>query len=187
MVDTPEKTNGVEGLVPEQNPLQFRWSLYHNGPKKQGQWAKPKYVYSFSTIGNFWCLFNNLSTPSALTPGSDFHLFKGEIAPEWEDPMNQGGGVFALNLNPQEKDILDMIWFQVIFQVIGNNFDGLDELIRGVVASVRPKKSRVQLWIQAEDDQEIRAIGNIFKECCYKRPVTYCWFDKDKRRGQMII
>jgi len=186
MVDTSEKTTDVEEVVAEQHPLQFRWSLYHNGPKKQGQWAKPKYVYSFSTIGNFWCLFNNLSTPSNLTPGSDFHLFKGEIAPEWEDPMNAGGGLFVLNLSPQEKDILDMIWFQVIFQVIGNNFDGLDELIRGVVASVRPKKSRVQLWIQARDEKEIRAIGDIFKECCNKRPVTYSSFDKDKRR-QMII
>jgi len=153
------------------------------GQKKQAQWYKPKYVCSFETVGEFWRLFNNLCTPSALTAGSDLHLFKGSIAPEWEDPMNQGGGQWQLQFQPGDKETLDTNWFHVILTVIGNNFEGLDELICGVVASVRPRKNRLQLWIRAQKEEEIRKIGGIFKMCCNNRPVQFSPFEKEKRGG----
>merc|ERR1719273_287930 len=106
--------------TPEEYPLQYRWTLWHNAPKKQATWAKPKYVCAFSTVGDFWRLFNNLSTPSALTVGSDLHLFKGSIEPEWEHDMNKGGGQWTLNLAQAEGQIFefDTDWFHVILTII---------------------------------------------------------------------
>merc|ERR1719373_998505 len=90
----------------EEFPLQYRWTLWHNAPKKQAVWSKPKYVCAFSTVGDFWRLFNNLNTPSTMVPGSDLHLFKGSVEPEWEHELNKGGGMWTLNLSGQEGPIL---------------------------------------------------------------------------------
>jgi len=182
-IDSNEQANNG---CNEQYPLQYSWALWHNGPKKQAQWAKPKYVCSFATVGQFWRIFNNLSTPSSLTVGSDFHLFKDNITPEWEDPANQGGGQWQIYFEPPDKATLDTNWFHIILTVIGNNFEGLDNLICGVVASVRLRKNRLQLWIRAQEDKDIRKIGRIFKTCCNDRPVQYTAFDKEKL-GSMTI
>jgi hypothetical protein len=36
-------------------------------------------------------LFNNLVPPSQLPAGSNYHLFKGDVRPEWEDQYNEKG------------------------------------------------------------------------------------------------
>merc|ERR1711972_1020475 len=84
---------------------------------------KPKYVCDFSTVGDFWRLFNNLTTPSNLPPGSDLHLFKGSIEPEWEHPLNKGGGIWTVNLKFDDTNYFDLNWFHTILTMVGNNFE----------------------------------------------------------------
>ena len=94
-----------------QLPLQFKWTLWYNGPSKTWKDKKVKRIGSFATVPYFWRLFNNICTPSQLHPGSDYHLFKGTIKPEWEDPFNQNGGSITYRFNGISQKDMDRAWF----------------------------------------------------------------------------
>lgn len=42
-------------------------------------------VYSFDTVEDFWCLFNNMAPVGTLPDGMDLYCFKEGIDPKWED------------------------------------------------------------------------------------------------------
>eukprot|EP00493_Phyllostaurus_siculus_P000233 UN00235 len=102
-----------------------------------GKWEKRyQEVSDFSTVQEFWKLFSHLLAPSKLRSGSDYHLFKKGIEPEWEHPKHVGGG--AWTLRSQSKDSgqqADYIWFQTLLALVGNSYDK-GEFVTGVVVSV---------------------------------------------------
>ena len=103
------KLNGDEGGSNEIDgsnvklPLQYTWTLWHTAPKTGGGWsANYKQIAQFSTVNEFWQLFNNISPPSLLDPGSSYHLFKGQVKPAWEDKFNANGGAWAFRFAPNK-------------------------------------------------------------------------------------
>lgn len=78
------------------HPLQHQWTFFYNPPQKpaaNGEWSSNvKPVTDFSSVEDFWRLFNALKSPSQLTVGSNYHMFKKGIQPEWEDNENKRGG-----------------------------------------------------------------------------------------------
>merc|ERR1719204_2230999 len=133
-------------------PLHDVWTLWYNGPKsapEKHQWMKRfKKITNFDTVQDFWRLFNNLSPPSVLSPGSDFHLFKEGITPEWEHPKNEGGGSWTCRMHIKDPNAIDQAWFQLALALIGNNFvDGAH--ITGLVISVRKSNARLSIWTSA--------------------------------------
>lgn len=42
-------------------------------------------------------VFNYIPQPSQIAPKADFFIFKEGIKPEWEDPMNESGGVWQVS------------------------------------------------------------------------------------------
>ena len=73
----------------QKHPLEHTWTLWFdnpNGRQKQATWGQTlRSVYTFNTVEDFWCLYNNILTPSRLIMGTDFHLYKEGIEPTWED------------------------------------------------------------------------------------------------------
>ena len=74
----------------QKHPLEHTWTLWYDNPKGQGQgqatWGQTlRSVYTFNTIEDFWCLYNNVLAPSRLAMGTEIHLFKEGIEPKWED------------------------------------------------------------------------------------------------------
>ncbi|POM79562.1 Eukaryotic initiation factor 4E, partial [Phytophthora palmivora] len=90
--------------VATKHPLQNRWVLWYDNPKKRHStesWEENlKNVYTFSTVEDFWCLYNNILAPTKLSIGSNYHLFKEGIRPMWEDPINAKGGKWIFT-NPR--------------------------------------------------------------------------------------
>jgi len=78
------------------HPLQNKWTLWFDNPGKksnQSNWsANLKSVITLDNVEDFWGVYNNIQKASQLNLGSNFHLFKEGIRPEWEDPVNQKGG-----------------------------------------------------------------------------------------------
>jgi translation initiation factor 4E len=70
----------------QRHPLEHRWTYFYNPPNKaaaDGSWSSNvKAVSTFSTVEDFWCLVNALKSPSQLTIGSNYHMFKEGIQPE---------------------------------------------------------------------------------------------------------
>jgi translation initiation factor 4E len=57
---------------------------------------------TFSTVEEFWQIYNNVKPASQLAIGSNYHIFMEGVEPMWEDPGNSKGGKFVLTM--QKKD-----------------------------------------------------------------------------------
>eukprot|EP01024_Parvocaulis_polyphysoides_P046810 TRINITY_DN44282_c0_g1_i1.p1 TRINITY_DN44282_c0_g1~~TRINITY_DN44282_c0_g1_i1.p1 ORF type:complete len:243 (-),score=31.00 TRINITY_DN44282_c0_g1_i1:251-979(-) len=161
---TPEKTvreeaeekaakEEVKEKPPTRHPLEHRWTLWFDNKSKGGRskdsWgATLNTVYSFGTVEEFWCLYNNIQTPGKLSPSADLHLFKEGIKPAWEDPTNEKGGSWTLSVpgkGTEGKNQLDKWWLDSLLALIGEQFTEAGEIC-GVSANVRTKNDRITLW-----------------------------------------
>jgi translation initiation factor 4E len=121
-------------------------------------------VYTFNTVEDFWCLYNNILAPSRLIMGTDFHLFKEGIEPKWEDAKCAKGGKWTYCF-PKSKEVeaLDENWLNVLLAMIGEQFCEPSEIC-GAVISVRGKQHRIALWTRsASNEADQMAIGRHFK------------------------
>ena len=87
----------------------YVYTLSHNEKKKQSKKGRHNEyilheVYSFDTVEDFWCMYNNIYKVEEIMPNTDYMLFKKGVRPEWEDPHNRDGGKWVVTL-PIEEDM----------------------------------------------------------------------------------
>lgn len=147
--------------------LQNNWTLWFDQPKKkksgifsQAEWNESmEKVYSFDTVEDFWCLFNNLLPVSNLESGASYNMFKEGISPQWEDKANEGGGRWYLTLKNRDRDQVDQLWLYMVLGLIGEQIDDQSQIC-GVVISPRRDEMRISLWTRnAHNAQAQKAIG----------------------------
>ncbi|EIN08991.1 translation initiation factor eIF4e [Punctularia strigosozonata HHB-11173 SS5] len=177
LVEDP-KTPGLK-VKPREHPLENRWTIYHDqksgfppasaGGEQQppsahpgfgpGSVEKGEYEAGLTVIGEnidtvemFCRYFNWLKPPSKLEKNSNYHLFKANIKPMWEDPANANGGKWVLTMknNPQ---LLDRCWSWLAMALVGEELDEGDEIC-GAVVSLRSKVDRIQVWTRGKEDVE---------------------------------
>jgi len=148
--------------------LENTWTLWFdnpNGRQKQTTWGQTlRSVYTFNTVEDFWCLYNNILSPSKLIMGTDFHLFKEGIEPKWEDDTCAKGGKWTYYVPKQtDADSLDESWLNLLLFMIGEQFSAPGEIC-GAVVSVRQKQHRIALWTKtASNEAEQVSVGRHFK------------------------
>jgi len=170
----PKSSTAGDAAVPTavggetKHPLENAWTLWFDNPQamkgsKSSNWGNSmRTVYTFATVEEFWCLYNNIITPSHLTHGVDFHCFKEGVKPKWEDPRCINGGEWKLSV--LRKD-LDTFWLHSLLAIIGEQLPH-SELVLGVGISVRDKgRDRVVLWTdQADQESEQIALARAWKD-----------------------
>eukprot|EP00736_Rhodelphis_marinus_P003099 Rmarinus@m.16315 len=179
----------------KKHPLHTNWSLWFDRADKKvnaNQWRDCiKKVKTVDTVEDFWCLFNNIPTPSKLSMGSNFHFFREGIEPSWEDKANEGGGKWVVSLpRPRRDDIMDECWTNLLLSLIGENFED-GELICGAVISLRKQNDRISLWTNngphSEPQREIQErIGRHLRAVMRVPPtevLTYQIHSDSKRRN----
>ncbi len=62
-----------------------------------------------------------------MQSGVDFHLFKENIEPKWEDPMCEGGGKWTVLVpkGPDSKAKLDTYWLNTVRYGLGGRAVGV--------------------------------------------------------------
>lgn len=153
------------------HPLHATWTMWYNPASSRSSskaWTNNvREIWSFSTVEDFWRLFNNLVPPSRLPCGSNYHMFKKGVQPEWEDPANTNGGkwlVILPNKGEEAGKKFDEAWMWIVLALIGEFFDDSD-FISGVVISPRAKNNRIALWTTiAKNEEVVKRIGSIFKQ-----------------------
>jgi len=105
---------------------------------------------SFSTIEQFWHVYNHLVRPNDLQRTTDYHIFKDGIKPTWEDPANEKGGKWMIRL---KKGLASRYWEDVILAIIGEQFD-VGQEICGAVVSVRTSEDIISIWNKSSDNSE---------------------------------
>lgn len=165
----PQERNG-EPDFSKKHPLEYKWTLWFDNPKgtqNQNNWGQTlRAVYTFDTVEDFWCLYNNIKPPSWLGPGTDFHLFKEGIEPKWEDPTCESGGKWTVLVpkGPNAKQVLDTYWLNALLACIGEQFTEGEEIC-GVVVNVRAKQDRLCMWTKSASNEAAQvSIGKQLKQ-----------------------
>jgi hypothetical protein len=129
----------------------------------------------FSSVPEFWNLFNHLPLPSqvffdgeskkkvgpSLKTVEEYSLFKKNIEPEWTDPQNITGGEWYCR-QYFEPENLDLYWSNLVFGVVGEVIeDGVDveqslaDHINGVRVVDKSRGSyplyRLEIWLNTRD------------------------------------
>ena len=94
---------------------------------------------------------------------SDYHVFRNDVRPEWEDEANAKGGKWSFQLRGKGADI-DELWLRTLLAVIGETIDEDDSQINGVVLSIRKGGNKFALWTKSEDKEPLLRIGGKFKQ-----------------------
>nr|QIA97562.1 eukaryotic inititaion factor 4e [Celmisia lyallii] len=153
------------GTAVVQHPLEHSWTFWFDNPSdksKQATWGSSmRPIYTFSTVEEFWSLYNNIHRPGKLAPGADFYCFKNKIEPKWEDPVCSNGGKWTMTFS---KGKSDTCWLYTLLAMIGEQFDHGDDIC-GVVVNVRVRQEKVSLWTKnAANESAQMSIGKQWKE-----------------------
>lgn len=142
----------------DKHALEHKWTLWFDNPsgkQKQDSWGSSlRSVYTFDTVEDFWCLYNNIKPPSWVGSGADFHLFKKGIEPKWEDPRCEHGGKWTVLVpkGPSGKQTLDTYWLNAMMACIGEQFTEGDEIC-GIVVNVRARQDRLCMWTKTASNE----------------------------------
>jgi len=155
------------------HPLENEWSFWYDkrqNASKRTRGEKDQYesnlvvVGTFATVEDFWRYYNHMAKPSQLANNANYHLFKKDIKPMWEDKANSNGGKWIINLKPTQRDLLDIYWENVVLSLIGETLDGGNE-ITGAVCSRRKTADRIAIWNRTRNDEAfILSLGNGLKK-----------------------
>jgi len=150
------------------HPLQNTWTLWFYKNDRSKDWSdNQKAVIDFSTVEDFWALFNHIEEVAKLNVGCDYSLFKRGVKPMWEDKHNRDGGRWLINLDRKQRaPELNKFWLEIMLLMIGEAFgEAYGKYVCGAVVSVRPKNDKIGVWLgSANDEQAITHIGRKIKE-----------------------
>lgn len=162
--DGSAETNGTL----QTHALQHSWCVwvlqFNQSSKDKDSWQSSQMrIGQFSTVEDFWRLFNNLKRPSKLGT-VDFSFFKKEVVPDWDDETCIRGGRWLAKLEGFKPRDLDDLWLSVILTVIGEGFGEAGHLISGVVVASRRKDSKIALWLSDQSDEAVGTVGEAFQK-----------------------
>lgn len=183
-MESESETNLPLDQIQAALPLEHAWTFWFDNPSaksKQAAWGSSiRPVYTFSTVQDFWSLYNNIRHPSNLMIGSDLYCFKEKIEPKWEDPVCADGGKWTVNCSRGKSDIL---WLYTLLALIGEQFDYGDEIC-GAVVNVRKNQERISIWTKNAANEAVQmSIGKQWKEFLdYNESIGFIVHDDAKKQ-----
>ncbi|XP_063689788.1 eukaryotic translation initiation factor 4E-like isoform X2 [Bolinopsis microptera] len=149
--------------APKKHPLENAWTLWFFKEEKDKDWIECyKKVASFTTVEDFWALYNFIMPPSKLAVKCEYSVFKEGIQPMWEDKRNLKGGrwVYAA----QKTMSLDKQWMEMLMSMAGEQFDEYSNEVNGVVLQRRARNDRLAIWVADTNNlNSVQSIGLKFK------------------------
>ncbi|XP_010670949.2 eukaryotic translation initiation factor [Beta vulgaris subsp. vulgaris] len=182
VVVAPPANDAEEGTK-QSHKLERKWAFWFDTtkPKQGAAWGSTlKKAYTFDTVEEFWCLYDQIFKPSKLTGNADFHLFKAGVEPKWEDPECANGGKWTVS--GSRKTNLDGMWLETLMALIGEQFDEADDIC-GVVVSARQRGDKLSLWTRNATNEAVQmSIGRKWKEIIdVTDKISYSFHDDAKK------
>jgi len=146
-----EDIDEKDELLKKDLPLRYTWAIWEqimqSSDGKAAQYSDATHkVASYSTVQDFWKLWNHMPQPSELLEqkrmvreqSDGLHvidaimIFRENIRPEWEDKMNANGGHFQFQLKPNiGGGQIDEYWNNLVLGMVGATIDP-SHMITGV-------------------------------------------------------
>eukprot|EP01120_Amphizonella_sp_Union-15-10_P000405 TRINITY_DN1040_c0_g1_i2.p1 TRINITY_DN1040_c0_g1~~TRINITY_DN1040_c0_g1_i2.p1 ORF type:complete len:238 (-),score=48.99 TRINITY_DN1040_c0_g1_i2:117-770(-) len=163
------------------HPLESEWTLWYDrraSTSSRAKGEKDSYeanlqeVGTFGSVEDFWRYFNHIAKPSQLTINSNYHLFKKGVKPLWEDQNNVNGGKWVIELKSDAKQILDILWQNIILSLIGETLELEDSNeLCGCVFSRRKMADRIAIWNRSKINKKfIDHLGNEIRQLILLHP-----------------
>ncbi|KAL5327818.1 hypothetical protein ACEPPN_005524 [Leptodophora sp. 'Broadleaf-Isolate-01'] len=146
---SPEGANRDENKKPTPSGEDEQITVFHDKDNFNGDnWNDLlKEVITFNSVEEFWGVYNNIAPVSELALKSDYHLFKENVRPEWEDPQNKHGGKWSYQFKEKRNVPIDDLWLHVMLSAIGETLEDEDDgELMGVVVNVRKGFYRIGVW-----------------------------------------
>ncbi|EQL03123.1 eukaryotic translation initiation factor 4E-4 [Ophiocordyceps sinensis CO18] len=155
------------------HPLKDVWSFWYRPPisKAHGYIEYENTLHGIATVKtaeDFWRIYSHLKRPSFLPVVSDYHLFKKDIRPIWEDEVNRKGGKWVVRM---KKGVADRYWEDLLLSLIGNQFGDAGEDVCGVVLSMRNGEDILSIWTRTDGGRVLK-IREIMKHVLNFPPNT---------------
>ena len=124
------------------------WSLFFVKMDKQKDWKDNMYkVYDIDSIETFWCIMHHMKPVSNLPYGSDYYLFRENIQPMWEHPLNKNGGIWVISSHKSRRHThLNEMWMEVLMFLVGEVMDKDSDEICGVSINIRGNFDKISVW-----------------------------------------
>ncbi|KAK1379737.1 mRNA cap-binding protein [Heracleum sosnowskyi] len=177
-----EETTEIQTQQP--NLLDNKWAFWFDNqskPKVGAAWGSSlRQAFTFDSIQDFWCLYDQVFKPSKLPEKADYHLFRAGVEPKWEDPACANGGKWTVISS--NKDGLETMWLETLMALIGEQFEEAEEIC-GVVVSVRQRQDKIALWTRNAANEAVQmSIGRKWKEILdITDKISYSFHDDSKR------
>lgn len=150
------------------HPLNSRWTLWYTKPQvnKSENWSdllKP--VITFSTVEEFWGIYNSIPAANELPIKSDYHFFKEGIRPEWEDEQNAKGGKWSFSFHNKRDatPVINELWLRGLLAVLGETIEDDENEVNGIVLNIKAKFYRVGVWTKDCDNAKLKTSGERLK------------------------
>jgi len=162
----PSPSPTLDLALDTKHPLQNQWTLWYYKIDRSKSWEdNQREVTTFSTVEDFWALYNHIEFASKLQPGCDYSLFKTGVRPMWEDQKNYEGGRWLITIDKRlRSSCLDSFWLEIMMCLIGEAFGEFGNAVNGAVVNVRMKGDKIAVWLaESQIKQTVMSIGQTIK------------------------
>eukprot|EP00954_Amorphochlora_amoebiformis_P026193 1377851-Amorphochlora_amoeboformis.AAC.2 len=141
-----------------ENPLENAWCFWFDkrtrvrGVRSSYE-SNLKRIGVFCTVEGMWGYLNHMTKPTQVEPGANYHLFKENIKPMWEDKANANGGKWVVHIKGNRQH-LDTYWLNLVLGLAGETIDEGDEIC-GAVMSRRRQGDRIAIWNRNKGSPEV--------------------------------
>lgn len=148
------------------HPLNSKWTLWYTKPKVSDseEWSdllRP--VIKFGTVEEFWGIYNSVPKASDLPIKADYHLFRDDIRPEWEDERNSKGGRWSYQFRRKRDVDINELWIRTLLSAVGETIEDDENEVNGIVLNVRKSNYRVGVWTKSTNADSLKSIGHKLK------------------------
>jgi len=162
---TNEKDSPAE-IEEQKHQLHNMWKFWYFENNKERNWEDNLRVVSpFTTVEDFWSVYNHIKSASEIRNGCSYFVFKDGLKPMWEDEGNRHGGRWLINFDRRQRNQLDDKWLEVLLCLIGEAFDEDGDDICGAVVDIRGKVDKISVWTaDCKNKERIMNIGKKIKQ-----------------------
>lgn len=169
--ETPDETSVIEVV-----PVSTFTLWFHRKQESEESWSNNLMEIASGTAAEITTMLNTFGLPSA--PGRtkcDLCIFRSHIVPMWEDPQQERGGRWVLEL---KKDEIDAAWSRSISELFRSEVSEWTS-VTGIYLMLRPR-SKIALWFgDSTDASEIARIrkhwGNVIGPDLLKNVVCHTY------------
>jgi hypothetical protein len=155
--------------LPIEHKLNDKWKLFYHLPDEKS-WKLNSYKIILKNIDSVekTVLLNNKITDKIIKYSMLF-LFRSNINPLWEDPLNENGGCFSFKV--YNNKVVN-IWKLLVYSLVGETLCVKREhnnLINGISISPKRKFCIIKIWLKNclyQDPNILISIPELTKQGC---------------------